>query len=332
MQEISSMQSTSYSNLRNNNRIGFVDWSKALCIFLMVVGHWKDNHLLQTYIYSFHMPALFVISGYLYKPHSCMKTIAGFSVPVVFFSLTTIVVMILLGEWSIDGIRFASYYRFGAGHCPFDGIWFLWAYLVLRCLCGDIRRIDYLKKYYIPIAIVCVMYMCFESYLIRIDTMFRGYYIGRTIPCLAFFSTGLWIKDRHPTVKTSYKYIVPLACFAFVMPLMNGKCDIYGNQFGLSYAIFAINAILSTLLIIIITSRIPTVKAIRTISKGTLVVLGTHRPILQILNTILPNTLSPIFPFITIVVCYYIILLCERYCPILLGKWKYNSFTKKSYS
>ena len=254
------------------------------------------------------------------------------SCSVLFFSLTTIAVMFLLGEWNVGGIRLASYYRFGAGCCPFDGIWFLWTLLVLRCLCGDIRRVDCLRKNYIPIAIVCVMYMCFESYLIRIDTMFRGYYIGRTIPCLVFFSIGLWIKDRLPSVQASYKSIVPMACFAFVLPLINGKSDIYGNQFGLSYAIFVINASLSTLLLIIITSRIQTMKVVRIVSKGTLVVLGMHRPILQILNFLLPNTLSPIFPFITIVVCYYIILLCERYCPILLGKWNYISFTKKSSS
>lgn len=105
MQEISLMPSTPCSDTQNRNRISFVDWSKAICIFLMVVGHWSDNELLLTYIYSFHMPALFVISGYLYKPHSWLKTTVGFSVPVVFFSLTTIAVMIMLGEGNFSGIR-----------------------------------------------------------------------------------------------------------------------------------------------------------------------------------------------------------------------------------
>ena len=68
------------------HRIVYLDWSKTICIFLMVVGHWTSNELLLRYIYSFHMPALFVISGYLYRPHSWIKTVISFCVPVIFCS------------------------------------------------------------------------------------------------------------------------------------------------------------------------------------------------------------------------------------------------------
>lgn len=40
-------------------RLYYIDWVKAICIFLMVVVHWNTNELVGRYIYSFHIPAFF---------------------------------------------------------------------------------------------------------------------------------------------------------------------------------------------------------------------------------------------------------------------------------
>lgn len=50
---------------RKNERIVWIDWAKSICIFLMVVGHWTQNDNVLLFIYSFHMPALFIVSGTL---------------------------------------------------------------------------------------------------------------------------------------------------------------------------------------------------------------------------------------------------------------------------
>ena len=305
----------------------------------MVVGHWTDNYLLYTYIYSFHMPALFIISGYLFKPHAWYKTVLSFTIPITFFSLANLLVQLLLGEKTFDTIVISQlllrivHYRYGLGNGLFMGDWFLWALLGLRFLFGDISPLKVMRKYCIAIAVACTFYMTFESFLFSIDTIFRGYYIGRMIPSLIFFCTGFllydmkWNPERVPKL-----YVITLLLVFLSLPLLNGRCSINSNEYGRSYLIFTINAILSSLLLFIISTKIPTTKFTETISTGTLVVLGTHIPILHILNHLLPNTISFLFPLITIVVCYFIIVFCERYCPILLGKWKYISFTKKSIS
>ena len=304
----------------------------------MVVGHWTDNNLLITYIYSFHMPALFIISGYLFKPHAWYKTVLSFAIPVTFFSVINLLVQLLIGEITFNAIVFPQlffrivHYRYGLGKSLFIGDWFLWALLGLRFLFGDIAPLKVMRQHYILIAVVCTLYMTFESYLVSIDTIFRGYLIGRMIPSLIFFCTGFYLFDRSwKPESVSILYVVPLVIIFSLLPLLNGCCGINSNEYGRSYLIFAANAILSSLLLFIISTKIPTTKFTETISTGTLVVLGTHIPILHILNHLLPSTISFSFPFITMVVCYYIIVLCERYCPILLGKWKYVSFAKRSY-
>lgn len=303
-----------------------------ICIFLMVVGHWTDSQLLQAYIYSFHMPTLFIISGYLFKPHAWFKTVLSLAIPVTFFSLVNLIVLLLLGKITFGNmvlpqliLRIAEY-----RHGMFIGIWFLWALLGLRFLFGDIQMLNVMRRYYIVIAAVCVLYMTFENHLVSIDTLFRGYLIGRMIPSLIFFCTGFFLFDRnwHPESVPKI-YAIPLVLLFFLLPLFNGNCSLGGYNYGRSYLLFAANAILSSLLLFILSTKIPTTKFTETISTGTMVVLGTHIPILLTLDYLLPDTFSLAFPFITMVVCYYIILLCKKHCPILLGKWRQISFTKE---
>ena len=81
----------------SKERLDHIDWAKTICIFFMVVGHYTENKIILSYIYSFHMPAFFIISGFLYKPHSWKQTIIAFTVPVVFFSLLNLILRLILG-------------------------------------------------------------------------------------------------------------------------------------------------------------------------------------------------------------------------------------------
>jgi acyltransferase len=49
-------------------RIDWIDWLKALGVFAVVFGHIASNSILIPWIYSFHMPLFFAVSGYLLKP------------------------------------------------------------------------------------------------------------------------------------------------------------------------------------------------------------------------------------------------------------------------
>lgn len=70
-----------------NKREFWVDVSKTILIFVMVVGHCNPYLWVRTLIYGCHMPAFFIISGYLYKPHDWKKTTKSFFIPIVFFRL-----------------------------------------------------------------------------------------------------------------------------------------------------------------------------------------------------------------------------------------------------
>lgn len=63
---------------KNQQRIYSLDIAKALCIVLVVVGHFNPDNApawwkcINQIIYSFHMPLFLFVSGYVYR-HTLRK-------------------------------------------------------------------------------------------------------------------------------------------------------------------------------------------------------------------------------------------------------------------
>lgn len=80
----------------SNNRIEFVDIAKCLGIFLMIFGHSGLQGFPHDWIYSFHMPFFFLVSGLFLKQDSrpfvdvVMKNARQLLVPYLFFYILTI--------------------------------------------------------------------------------------------------------------------------------------------------------------------------------------------------------------------------------------------------
>jgi len=56
----------------SNKYLKWVDIAKGIAIIAVVFGHSGDSHLIH-YIYWFHMPLFFIISGYLFEPIKTTK-------------------------------------------------------------------------------------------------------------------------------------------------------------------------------------------------------------------------------------------------------------------
>lgn len=54
----------------HNKRFDFVDVLKVIAIILVVVGHYSNDDSTRRFVYSFHIPLFFIISGFLYKKRS----------------------------------------------------------------------------------------------------------------------------------------------------------------------------------------------------------------------------------------------------------------------
>lgn len=54
--------------MSENNRIIYLDYAKVICAFLVVFGHlFEGGTPIRNFIYCFHMPFFFLVSGMLDK-------------------------------------------------------------------------------------------------------------------------------------------------------------------------------------------------------------------------------------------------------------------------
>lgn len=83
-------------------RIHWIDIARGIFMLAIVQGHVFTDGVLRWWLYSFHVPAFFFISGYCFKQSETIsefigKRIRGVVIPYFFFSLLSISVFAVLG-------------------------------------------------------------------------------------------------------------------------------------------------------------------------------------------------------------------------------------------
>lgn len=111
-------------------RIHYLDYAKGIAIILVVLGHIFSGGNVKTYIYSFHMPLFFIISGYLFNYSNVKsfkefinKKIKAYLIPYVTFSIINILGYYLLSGLSLIVLRnnLLETIKF----CGIGALWFL---------------------------------------------------------------------------------------------------------------------------------------------------------------------------------------------------------------
>lgn len=68
----------------SSNRIVAIDYTRAIAIILVVIGHWAYKGMplwwetVIDVIYTFHMPLFFAMSGYLYMATARRRSYSSF--------------------------------------------------------------------------------------------------------------------------------------------------------------------------------------------------------------------------------------------------------------
>lgn len=105
------------STSRNENfkavskRIPMLDYARLLTAFLVIYGHlfpYEPNNYVRAFIYQFHMPLFFVISGMLHKYNGSVqlyKYVRTILVPVVSFAFLFFIVTGLLYSYGYGNYK-----------------------------------------------------------------------------------------------------------------------------------------------------------------------------------------------------------------------------------
>ena len=150
-------------------KINYIDYSKGIAILFVIFGHvYSGNNIATTWIYSFHMPLFFIISGFLLKLNKnkdtksmILKKFKSLMVPYILFSIINIVGFYLIKDLSYEvfkGNIFNTITLFGIG-----ALWFLPALFISETLFlfekNNISKNKYKALFYITIVFIIAIFI-----------------------------------------------------------------------------------------------------------------------------------------------------------------------------
>ena len=315
-------------------RLHWIDWSKALLIYLVVLAHYSNiSPMVDNLICAFHMPAFFMISGYLHKPIapslSIAKNFKRLIVPALLFSLLcwgyyTGLMLIKHTPFSWDEYIYKpllGIIRYDRPHVspPCGVIWFLQVLFICQVVIDVFVRKGY--KTLIALSLTCIVATAIW-YGMGIDDKRNLFFLQRTCASLPFVILGFMAKEKNWLRRPSQTYWFPiiLAVLYIVGVIYNGRVGIATWRFGHSAVLFFLIATIGCFSFFLFVNKIKNGggKLLITISNGTIVILCLHRLMIPFFMHFHIN--AYIGSLLIVAVCYPLILFFNKYLPWFTGK------------
>ena len=342
--------------------IVWLDYARFLGIFLVIYGHalqritdWQSVALFKgtyDYIYLFHMPVFFVISGYLFsnnqleKLHRGVKILYSLILPYLLYQLLYLPVAAwsYRHQFAFQELLLKLLWGILAGdgyETPFSlpvclPCWFLISIIQLRVL---FLLVPINKITSIGLALFSVVFLVVRRYY-SFDIYFC---IDSTIMAIPYFLFGHYMRTWFEKIerRSSRWHIVGIIVTGLIVWLAlqyNGVAQMNGPGYGknvlFNYLAGFSGSIMVSLIAVLMAKIRGAKEYIRRISRNTLFIIFSHWVLLVILGQVLkklfiniPIVNLTLMVLTSVVILYLsdllIRLLGER-VPILFGKLKYN--------
>lgn len=304
----------------------YLDQARGILISFVVLGHVISGGIVRQIICVFHVPAFFMISGILFSRTSTMKKpiwelaikkARALLVPYLFFDVVYIVYAAAIGREINIGMMLKNTLCLNSN---VGSIWFLhtlfFSELLFFWIHKTFRRDA--VKIGIPAVLACAVF-CFERVHWQI-------LIGRTWMGLLFITIGYYAAaffTRESDKKRIASEVLLGAIPVIFIGIINGTADLWGLRFG-NPLLYLVGAVVGSY-VIIQSSRIFVWREAIFLGKNTMVILGTHKILIEALHHFSGRkTFGTVLGIAAVTVILIaelpIILFCNRFIPQLVGK------------
>lgn len=285
-------------NLNIKKRIEWVDVLRGIAILLVLLGH--NNPPFIKYIYGFHVPLFFIISGYLYhesKPISHIwKIVKRYYIEYIFICIfdNFLYQLLVLIETSSGTLNWRAILNNLKGILiikpeNLDGCYPLWFLPVLAISEIIFVLIMQIKNKYLKTCIICIV--AAFGFAMGIRTSFMPFripvaFVGVVFLAVGHFFRRLNVFESKDTKKTKIISIATLALcvvvgfFAIMLNVPNERVNMSDSRFG-NIPLFLIGAISWSYAIMwilknLVTGREETgiFKALKYIGKNTIFIMA----------------------------------------------------------
>lgn len=326
-----------------SKRLSWIDVMKGVGMLLVIFGHASLPNEVRKYIYSFHMPLFFCISGYLFN----IKKYDGFNqflkskaksllIPYIFLSVLNycyyFILKILAHKFNeislkpligvLVGIRDTEWTMCNGT------MWFVLALFFCEIILFYIVKLLKDRDVHILISLlVFAVIGFFYNSFINIKLPFS---IDEVFVSITFVGLGYIIKKRDLVSKFNSKiYIILFITLNFVFQIINTQVNLFDLECG-NYIYFYISAISGIMMVMIICKNINKSKFLEFIGKNTLLLLSIHQFVIynqfkRIYDIIQINDFTLIllaitYTVLTLIILYIPIVFVNKYCPFIVGK------------
>ena len=324
-----------------NKRLNFLDIAKGISIMLVVFGHivYDQNNTIRIWLYSFHMPLFFIISGCLLNLTNKKRTLKEFIIKKIPSLLLPYLSFAIINYFFLMAVAWKGNYltlQLAIDHiiyifklCGRSAIWFLPCIFISEVSFKLIN--DNISNFVIKISIIIVIFIIPFFLKAQPDTLLLV--LSRSCTAIGFIAAGNYLFNIITKINLSSLQLVLIFSTNILLTYINGAVDLFELKFN-NPVYYTLNSIIGSLAIIFLSKKLNENKILDYYGKNSLIVMGTHImlisvynvTLLKIFNSYIPTFYSythPIIALITIIsfecgVIYFF----NTYLGFLLGKYK----------
>lgn len=322
-----------------SQRIGYLDVAKFIGLALVCFCHIPmPTGNFHAWIYSFHMPLFFLLSGIFFNPDkfSLKKVSIQLLLPFVLFNFLAIVINICL-NFIID--RTLEFPRFNLmnglmGEYVIGPSWFLLSLFTIRIFCSYMYK--YAKMFGLLIGIILLLLVFLYT---RETNIWNVLNIGSTVLGLPFYLMGFISKDiMIGNINCGGWIVTILLTLISCLAMCNGLVGIHAHLYGDNLFAFFFFGWVGTIMLVRWSLYIPIPRRIVNVfMQGAMFYICMYTLMFEYMLLVWNkltgdfsgNTLTEkiVVTLLTLVISYPIIRFMLRYTPILLGKQVKNECT-----
>lgn len=326
-------------------RIVWIDQLKGLAFYTVILGHLSIPGIAIIWIYSFHMPLFFMITGLnldLQKVRETtfknyfLKLSEKILVPYFWLQMFSFVPRFIVSLVNGRPVQVREYLigiLAGNSHiadAPSNPLYYvLLLFLAQLSLWVCIRAVNG-KKEHLGV-LLCVLSLA----SVFTQGVHLPWHINVVPVAMLFIFAGRLLMDFYTANEekiskagflTIGSVIMIFIVAGFFLGFFNGKISIHSNEYGKSFVLFFITATITSVALMLAVMKLPFNKALSFIGKNTFFYMGIHKPVLLIAESFASRREeeSLVFLLLTSVICYVglipVTMLFEKCFPYACGK------------
>ncbi len=318
--------------LGNSERISYLDIAKGIAIVLVILGHIYNENPIKIWLYSFHLPLFFFISGCLLSSKNVTNVNMGKiirdkvrSLIIPYFSFSIIITCL----WGIEtyltkrtDLTMGSIENNLISVITFRGIEALW---FLPCLFAiEIIFIFFIKHLIHKEIIISTIIIISLLPFVKLSNNIYYLEIVRVFVGLVFLGSGYYLFKSISKIDNIIFPIVFLM-INIIIANYNGFVDIYSVTLN-NYLLYYVSAFCGIIGILLLCKKIRQIRTIEFIGVNSLIIFATHLQVMAIVFKLLGKITKHSSLYLRDNVLWGIVVLCvvilmEMPVIYIINKW-----------